>query len=41
MFKDNGYNVFTLDFRNPEFSNHSNLLETAINEYELLIKTRN
>ena len=38
MFKDNGYNVFTLDFRNPEFSNHSNLLETAINEYELFDK---
>ena len=38
MFKDNGYNVFTLDFRNPEYSNHSNLLETAINEYELFDK---
>ena len=38
MFKDNGYNVFTLDFRNPKFSNHSNLLETAIIEYELYDK---
>ena len=38
MFKDNGYNVYTLDFRNPEYSNHANLLETAINEYELYTK---
>ena len=38
MFKDNGYNVFTLDFRNPAYSNHINLLETAINEYELFDK---
>ena len=38
MFKDNGYHVFTLDFRNPEFSNHANLLETAIIEYELFDK---
>lgn len=38
MFKDNGYNIFTLDFRNPELSNHSNLLETAIIEYELFDK---
>lgn len=34
MFNDNGYNIFTLDFRNPQFSNHINLLETAICEYE-------
>lgn len=38
MFKNNGYNVFTLDFRNPEYSNHINLLETAICEYELYDK---
>ena len=38
MFKENGYNVFTLDFRNLEYSNHSNLLETTINEYELFDK---
>lgn len=38
MFKDNGYNIFTLDFRNPQLSNHSNLLETAIVEYELFDK---
>ena len=38
MFKDNGYNVFTLDFRNPELSNHFNILENAIIEYELFDK---
>ncbi len=38
MFKNNGYNVFTLDFRNPEYSNRVNLLETAINEFELFDK---
>lgn len=38
MFKDNGYKVLTLDFRNPEFSNHINLLDPAINEYELYDK---
>lgn len=35
MFKDNGYNVLTLDLRNPEYSNHINLLEPIIVEYEL------
>ena len=34
MFKDNKYNVITLDFRNPELSNHFNILEPIINEYE-------
>lgn len=38
MFRENGYKIFTLDFRNPELSNHSNLLENAINEYELYSK---
>ena len=38
MFKNNNYNIFTLDFRNPELSNHCNLLETAIIEYELFDK---
>ena len=38
MFKDNGYKIYTLDFRNPELSNHSNLLETAICEYEMYDK---
>ena len=35
MFKNNGYDVITVDFRNPEYSNHINLLEPAIKEYEL------
>lgn len=35
MFQDNGYDVITLDFRNPEYSNHINLLEPVIKEYEL------
>src|SRR5574344_11030 len=38
MFNDNGYHVFTLDFRNPEFSNHAKLLETAIIECALIAK---
>ncbi|MCI8346437.1 MAG: type IV secretory system conjugative DNA transfer family protein [Bacilli bacterium] len=38
MFKDNGYDVLTLDFRNPEFSNHNNLLHPALREYELYDK---
>ncbi len=38
LFKDNGYNVLTLDFRQPEYSNHVNLLEPIIREYELYDK---
>ena len=38
MFKDNGYKILTLDFRRPEFSNHINLLEPIIKEYELYDK---
>ena len=38
MFKDNGYNVLTLDFRHPEKSNHFNILEPIIKEYEMYIK---
>jgi len=34
MFKDNGYKIFTIDFRNPELSNKINLLEPIIKEYE-------
>src|SRR5574344_1643001 len=34
MFKDNGYNVLTIDFRNPELSNKFNILEPIIKEYE-------
>ena len=35
MFKEQGYNVLTLDFRNPSLSNHLNILEPIIKEYEL------
>ena len=41
MFKDNGYNIYTIDFRNPELSNKINLLEPIINEYEMYIKYDN
>ena len=34
MFEDNGYNILTLDFRNPSLSNHLNILEPIIREYE-------
>lgn len=37
MFKDNEYNVLTLDFRHPEMSNHFNILEPIIKEYEKYI----
>ena len=38
MFRDNGYNVLTLDFRHPEKSNHFNILEPIIKEYEKYIE---
>ena len=38
MFKDNGYNVLTIDFRNPELSNKFNILEPIIKEYEKHLK---
>lgn len=34
MFQDEGYKVLTLDFRNPSLSNHLNILEPIIKEYE-------
>jgi len=34
MFKNNGYDILTIDFRNPELSNKINLLEPIIREYE-------
>ena len=37
MFRNNGYNVLTLDFRHPELSNHFNILEPVIKEYEKYI----
>jgi type IV secretion system protein VirD4 len=38
MFKDNGYEVLTIDFRHPELSNKFNILEPIIKEYENYIK---
>ena len=38
MFKQNGYNVITIDFRHPEMSNHFNILEPVIKEYEKYIE---
>jgi len=38
LFKDNGYNILTLDFRNPSKSNHLNILEPIIKEYELYLE---
>lgn len=35
MFEENGYTILTLDFRNPSLSNHLNILEPIIKEYEL------
>ena len=39
MFKNNNYNVITLDFRNYMFSNKINLLENVINNYNLYLQT--
>ena len=38
MFKNNGYDIYTIDFRNPQLSNKINLLEPIIKEYEQYIK---
>jgi Type IV secretory pathway, VirD4 components len=38
MFKDNGYEVLTIDFRNPELSNKINILDPVILEYEQYIE---
>lgn len=38
MLKDNGYNILTIDFRNPTLSNNLNLLEPIILEYEKYIE---
>lgn len=37
MFQDRGYEVLTIDFRNPEKSNKLNILEPIIKEYEKYI----
>ena len=34
MFEEQGYKILTLDFRNPSMSNHLNILEPIIREYE-------
>lgn len=34
MFKNNGYKILTIDFRQPELSNKINILQPLINEYE-------
>ena len=41
MFKDNGYNIITIDFRKPEKSNKINLLEPCILEYDRYINHSN
>lgn len=38
MLYDKGYKVLTIDFRHPELSNHINILEPIICEYENYIK---
>ena len=38
MFKNNGYDILTIDFRHPELSNKFNILEPIIKEYEKYIK---
>lgn len=41
MFKNRGYEVLTIDFRNPEKSNKFNILEPIIKEYEKYIDYEN
>ena len=38
MLHDKGYKVLTIDFRHPELSNHINILEPIICEYERYIE---
>lgn len=38
MFKLNNYEIITIDFRNPEYSNKINILEPIIKEYEKYIE---
>lgn len=38
MLKDNGYSILTIDFREPQLSNHINILEPIICEYEQYIE---
>ena len=41
MLHDKGYKVLTIDFRHPELSNHINILEPIICEYEKYIEFEN
>lgn len=41
MLEKKGYKVLTIDFRQPQVSNHINILEPVINEYEKYIKYEN
>lgn len=41
MFKNNNYEVLTIDFRKPELSNKFNILSPIINEYDNYIKCKN
>ena len=38
MFEEQAYRILTLDFRNPSLSNHLNILEPIIREYEQFSK---
>ncbi len=38
MFKSNGFDILTIDFRNPQQSSHFNILEPIIKEYENYIE---
>lgn len=40
MFSEQGYKILSLDFRNPSLSNHLNILEPIIKEYEAYIKNK-
>ena len=37
MFKDKGFNILTIDFRNPDLSNRINILEPCILDYDKYI----
>ncbi len=41
MFVNNGYKVFTIDFRNPSLSNRINLLQSLIKEHDAYIEAEN
>ena len=38
MLKEKDYNILTIDFKNPQLSNHINILESIICEYEKYIE---